>query len=260
MNVASDRRAPRTAVISGGAGGLGTALSQHLQRLGWRVVVLDRDLRGLQRSDMQIPITCDLTDAAALADVCAQVVAESPSIDLVIYNAGLTSVCAVPELTDTAHRHLFEVNYFAATAMAQAFLAPLRASQGTHLAVTSVAGFAPLRQRAAYAASKHAMTGFFGSLRAEEAPHGVDVCIAAPSFVATNPDGKADHQGLSPPGAAKDAIDAMSAEQAAAVILRGFECKRAFIPVGRVAKLSSMVMRLSPAFYQWLMARVVSAS
>ncbi|MBO9472513.1 SDR family NAD(P)-dependent oxidoreductase [Shimia sp. R10_1] len=247
----------KTAVISGGAGGLGTALSERLQDQGWRVVLLDRDIATLAVSDSQQPMQCDLTDPEQLASCCAQICADHARIALVIYSAGVTTIGPVSDLTDAAHRQLFEINYFAAATMAQAFQGALRQTQGTHLVLTSVAGFAPLRQRAAYAASKHAMAGFFGSLRAEEEAHGVQVCIAAPSFVATNPAATTDPNGLTPPGSAPDAFDAMTADQAAKEILRGLNKGKDFVPVGRVAKIAHLLTRLSPTLYQWVMARMV---
>ncbi|MBO9400717.1 SDR family NAD(P)-dependent oxidoreductase [Shimia sp. R9_3] len=247
----------KTAVISGGGGGLGSALSKQLQEQGWQVVLLDREVSGLQISDTQLPMKCDLTDPAQLAACCEKILACFERIDLVVYAAGVTTIGPVAKLSDLAHRHLFEVNYFAAVALAQAFQKALRLSQGAHLVLTSVAGFAPLYQRAAYAASKHAMAGFFGSLRAEERAFGVRVCVAAPSFVATNPEGRIDALGISPPGSAADAVDAMTPEQAATEILRGFRQGRDFVAVGRVSKLAHMLNRVSPAFYQWLMARTI---
>ncbi len=258
MSAPAERAARKVAVISGGAGGLGTALSQALQQDGWQVVLVDVDVRDLPRTELQHPISCDLTDASALTECCANIMQSHNKIDLVIYAAGVTAIAPVAELDARAHRHLFEVNYFAATAMAQALLPAVRAARGTHLAITSVAGFAPLATRAAYAASKHAMTGFFASLRAEEAAHGVKTIIAAPSFVATNPGKDApDANGVSRPGAAGDAVDVMSPQEAAAVILNGLRKGRQTIPVGRVARLSALLMRLSPRFYTYLMARTI---
>ncbi|MCW9044655.1 MAG: SDR family NAD(P)-dependent oxidoreductase [Pseudopelagicola sp.] len=248
--------ATKTAVISGGAGGLGRALSGALQAQGWRVVLLDRDISGLEARATQWPIACDLTDEAARQAVFDQVIAQSASIDLVIYNAGITQIGAFADLDEAALRKVFEINVFAATAMAAAFLLPLRQSQGTHLAMSSVAGFSPLYHRTAYAASKHALEGFFSSLRSEEAPYGVQTLIAAPSFIATNP-GQPDlaADGTARPGSAGDGIDAMSPEEAAAVILRGVARRRPFIPVGRVARVSHMMHRLSPRLFQHLMQR-----
>lgn len=246
----------KTAVISGGAGGLGRALANGLQAQNWRVVLLDLNVSGLATSDTQIPIACDLTAPDQLAQAVQQVLAISPKIDLVVYNAGITQIGGFADMPDATHRKVFEINYFAAVAMAQAFLAPVRATKGTHLAVSSVAGFSPLYHRTAYAASKHALEGFFKSLRSEEAPFGVRTLIAAPSFVATNiganqrqPDGTAR------PGSAKDGVDYMTPEAAAAEILKGMNRGQSMIPVGRVARLSWWINRISPSLFQRLMEK-----
>lgn len=248
----------KTAVISGGNGGLGRALSAALQAQGWRVVLLDLDITGLEHNAQQMPIACDLTDTVALSDAVSQIVVSVASIDLVIYNAGITQIGPFADLTEEALRKVFEINFFAATNMARAFLGPVRAARGTHLAMSSVAGFAPLYHRTAYAASKHALEGFFASLRSEESPYGVTTVIAAPSFVATNignEDLKPD--GTTRPGSASDGMDYMTPDQAAEVILRGVMRNRSFVPVGRVARISHLLHRLSPRLYQSMMERSI---
>ena len=249
----------KTAVISGGNGGLGRALSAQLEGRGWHCVLMDVNTDGLTASESCTPIEVDLTDTDALTGAVQSVIADRPSIDLVIYNAGVSQIGPFADSGARSHRKVFEINYFAAIEMARLFLQPIRQSGGTHLAISSVAGFAPLLNRTAYAASKHAMQGFFGSLRSEEMPFGVHCLIAAPSFVATNlgnPERKAD--GILRPGAAADGVDYMTAEDAAEVILRGLDKKKEFIPVGRVAFLSSLIMRISPKFYQKMMRRNIN--
>jgi NAD(P)-dependent dehydrogenase (short-subunit alcohol dehydrogenase family) len=248
----------KTAVISGGAGGLGRALAKALREKGWRAILLDLDIGGLETNETQHPIACDLTDAKARAGVFADILETEPSIDLVIYNAGITQIGAFAESTEAAHRKVFEINYFAAVEMARAFIPSIRASKGAHLAVSSVAGFTPLYHRTAYAASKHALEGFFNSLRSEEAPFGVSTLIAAPSFVATNI-GNAERQpdGTARPGSAGDGIDYMTPESAARIILRGLERGTPMIPVGRVARMAWLINRFSPWLYQRLMERKV---
>lgn len=248
----------KTAVISGGNGGLGRALAHKLQANGWHCVLMDVNIDGLETTASCTPVQVDLTDAAALRRACAQIIATRPSIDLVIYNAGVSQIGPFESATMDSHRRVFEINYFAAVDMAQIFLKPLRESRGVHLAVSSVAGFAPLYHRGAYAASKHAMQGFFATLRSEEAAHGVRCHIAAPSFVATNIGNAArDENGIVRPGSASDGIDYMSPESAAAIIMRGLARKQDFIPVGRVAWLASLIMRVSPGFYQYMMRRKI---
>ncbi|SFJ42970.1 SDR family NAD(P)-dependent oxidoreductase [Celeribacter neptunius] len=244
----------RVAVISGGAGGLGQALSAGLRAEGWQVVLLDRDITGLTTKPNEEAVACDLTDADQLGSACTGILTRYPRIDLVIYNAGITQIGPFSALTQAAHRKVFEINYFAATAMARQFLEPVRESHGTHLAISSVAGFSPLYHRTAYAGSKHALEGFFKSLRSEEAPHGVRVQIAAPSFVATNLD-RAEPQadGISRPGAATDGVDYMTPEAAAQVMLAGLKRSRPMIPVGRVARLAWWLNRASPRLFQRVM-------
>lgn len=248
------------AVISGGAGGLGRALSAALRAEGWTVVLLDRDIAGVGKAPGEEALACDLTDPGARDAAFAAVIAAHPKIDLVIYNAGVTQIGGFEELNETAHRKVFEINYFAAVAMARAFLEPLRRTKGTHLAISSVAGFSPLYRRTAYAASKHALEGFFASLRSEERAHGVRVQIAAPSFVATNI-GRDERQadGIARPGAAADGVDYMTPEDAARVILKGVKRGRPMIPVGRVAWLAWWINGLSPRLFQRLMEKNMGA-
>ena len=252
--------AVKTAVITGGAGGLGRALGAALQARGWHVAALDLPgpaLDALPAEGGNVSThACDLTDADAIREAAAAIRAARPSIDLVVYNAGVTLIAPFADTAMAAHRRLFEINYFAATAVAAEFLQDVRAARGTHLAISSVAGFAPLHHRTAYAASKHALEGFFNSLRSEEAPYGVAVQIAAPSFIATNlGDPGTDKEGISRPGAAADGVDYMTPADAAAVIMRGLDKGKPMIPVGRVARLAWLIQRLSPRLMAALMSR-----
>ncbi|KIN74977.1 Oxidoreductase, short chain dehydrogenase/reductase family protein [Sulfitobacter noctilucae] len=250
----------KTAVISGGNGGLGRAMADQLEAQGWHCVLLDVNIAGLAKSGSRTPIAVDLTDQIALKHAASEVITARPSIDMVIYNAGVTQVAPFYETDADSHRRLFEINYFAAVEMARIFLHPIRESRGTHLAISSVAGFSPLYGRTAYAASKHAMQGFFSTLRSEEMPFGVRCSIAAPSFVATNI-GNAERgdDAIMRPGAAADGLDYMTPEMAAKVILNGVKRRREFIPVGRVARLATLLVRLSPALYQCAMRRNIRA-
>ena len=248
----------KTAVITGGAGGLGRALTQALVAKGWHVAVLDLPGPDLDRtaSASVTAYPCDLTDADAVASVCRRLCAERASIDLVVYNAGITQIGLFAETPLAAHRRVFDVNYFGAIHVAAALLEPVRQSRGVHLAISSVAGFAPLHRRSAYSASKHALEGFFRTLREEEREFGVDVLIAAPSFVATNIGAPKEREGgIARPGSAPDGIDYMDPAVAAKIILDGVERRRAFIPVGRVARLAALINRLSPGLYARLMMR-----
>merc|ERR1739848_427513 len=124
-------------------------------------------------------------------------------------------------------------------------------------AISSVAGFAPLIRRTGYAASKHALTGFFSSLRAEEQAHGVSVVIVAPSFVATNMDRPRRDvgDGTRRPGSAADGVNYIEPLEAARQILAAIDRRVPFAPVGRTALLAWWLHRFSPELYAWVMRR-----
>ena len=251
----------KTAVVTGGAGGLGRALTAVLVNDGWHVAAIDLPGAALEAAEgPQVSLwPCDLTDEAAVGATCTAIVDARPSIDVVIYNAGITQVGLFADLPSAAHRTIFEVNYFGSVNVAAGFVHALRASGGKHLAISSVAGFAPLYKRTAYAGSKHALEGFFGSLASEEKAHGVSVHIAAPSFVATNI-GRPDEQpgGIARPGSATDGVDYMDADEAARLILRGLAKGKKMIPVGRVASMAWRLHRTSPGAYVRMMERNIA--
>jgi short-subunit dehydrogenase len=254
----------KTAVITGGAGGLGQALSKILRKEGWHTPLMDLpspELDALAKYEGVSIHPCDLTNSQDCATACRDIINQQPSIDLVIYNAGVSQISAFEDSDMGTHRALFDINYFAAVECAKHFLVPLRRANGTHLAISSVAGFAPLFHRTAYAASKHAMEGFFKSLRAEESLYGVSVTIAAPSFVATNIGrSTTNRKGFVRPGSTIDGVDYMTPEDAAQCILTGCHKKKDFIPVGRVARISTVLIRLAPRLFLRQMMRRIKKS
>jgi NAD(P)-dependent dehydrogenase (short-subunit alcohol dehydrogenase family) len=254
--------AGKVAVITGGAGGLGQALAGALRAKGWSIAIIDLpgpELDAAGEAERTRCYRCDLTDESQIALACADICTDHPAIDLVIHNAGITQIGPFAELPLATHRKVFEVNYFGAVQVVSALLQAVRKARGVHVAISSVAGFAPLYRRCAYAASKHALEGFFKSLRTEEKAHGVDVLIAAPSFIATNigrPDVRVG--GIARPGSAEDGVDYMRADDAARIILAGIEHRRTMIPVGRIARAAWLINRLSPSLYARLMERRMS--
>ena len=176
----------------------------------------------------------DLTDEAAVAHVCAEITRRGhPALDLVIHNAGVTQIGLFGETTLASQRRVMEINYFRIRGHGGGLAERGAGGKGHASGDFLGGGVAPLYKRTAYAASKHALNGFFSSLAAEEAEHGVTVAIAAPSFVSTNPgrlDAGAD--GIGRPGAASDGFDEVSPDRAAEIILDGWRRGKSFIPVG----------------------------
>jgi len=253
-----------TVVVTGAGGGLGRALCQCFARAGARIVALDRDAAAAQ--DTAAALCAGGAEALALRcdvsreDDCAAAMAAARrafgGIDVLVNNAGITHRSAFTRTEPAVIRRVMEVNFFGALHCTHAALEDLVARRGMVIAVSSVAGFAPLIARTGYAASKHALHGFFDSLRSEVEPLGVKVLLVCPSFIQTGIEKNA-LAGDGGPARHPQAIvgrrstaEAM-AERVCAAARRG---QRLLLP-DRVARLSWWVSRLAPRVYARLMAR-----
>jgi short-subunit dehydrogenase len=252
-------------VITGAANGIGAALARRHALAGYAVAVLDLDASAADAVAKElvsdghdaIAIGCDVTRADDCRDSMARVVAEWGGIDRLVNNAGITQVGLIGETDADVLRRVMEVNFFGAVHCTQAALPHLLERRGQVVAMSSVAGFAPLATRAGYAASKHAVQGFFESLRVEYQGAGLGVTLVCPAFVRTGIGDRA----LAADGrpAASDARtgvrNAMEPGTAAEIIFRGLRRGRRVVLVGRDAHLSWWVNKLAPGLYQAVMAR-----
>lgn len=108
-------------------------------------------------------------------------------IDLLVNNGGISQRSTAYDTTLDVDRRIMEVNYFGNIALTKVVLPVFRHQKsGQILVVSSIAGKFGFYLRSAYSASKHALHGFYESLRLEEAAHGIKVTIACPGKINTN--------------------------------------------------------------------------
>jgi short-subunit dehydrogenase len=251
-------------VVSGAAGGLGRALALRFGRAGSRVVALDRDAPALEllRREMTtagfevLILPCDVTDEQACTTAIAAAEGRMGRIDAVINNAGISHRSPFEATATAVLRRVMEVNLFGAIHLTRPALPALRQSRGLVVAISSVAGYTPLIARTGYAASKHAVHGFFESLRTEVAADGIDVMLVCPSFIATG----IDRNALGPDGRAVQHAQVvigrqLQPEAVADRILPGCERGQGLLLIGRTARAAWWVSRLAPSLYERIMAR-----
>jgi NAD(P)-dependent dehydrogenase (short-subunit alcohol dehydrogenase family) len=260
--------AGKTVLVTGAGGGLGRAIALRFAAAGARIVALDKDAAGLQdlhaeferRGAPGLVLPCDVTDAEACARAVAAAVERFGALDVLVNNAGMSQRSGFAATDLAVIRRVMDVNFYGAVHCTKAALPHLVASRGLIVAVSSVAGYTPLIARTGYAASKHAMHGFFESLRSELAPQGVDVMMVCPSFIATRIDRNAvGGDGLPVRHAQVTIGDPLSPESVAARIYDGAARSRRLLLVGRTAWQAWWVSRLAPRLYEKLMARRLSA-
>ena len=253
---------PQVVAITGGAGDIGRAIAAAYLRRGARVALLDLPgerldaaAQGLAAPDRVAALPCDITDPAACDRAIAAIEARFSGLDVLVNNAGLTQRSRFEDTAPDVIRRVIEVNLFGAMNCTRAALPALRRRRGTVAAISSVAGFAPLVGRTAYAASKHALHGFFDSLRTEGAPD-VHVLLVCPSFVSTGFEGRAmgpDGRPLSGPRATigRKLTPAEVADAVVDAVSRG-QRQRLVSPV---AHASFWLSRVAPGLYDRLMRR-----
>jgi len=156
----------RTALITGAAGGLGSAIADALAPTH-TLLLAGRPSRRLDDVAERLEATVvplDMTDIDALADA-AGVVGE---LDVLVHNAGVAYPNQLAESRINDWRTTFEVNVIGVVALTQALLPALRRAEGQVILVNSGAGRHVLAGMASYSASKFALRAFADSLRAEE--------------------------------------------------------------------------------------------
>lgn len=256
--------ADKVVVITGAAGGLGQALARSFAAAGARIAALDRDAVGAEvlaaelRSDgrQALSLGCDVTDVVACERTMASVIETWGRIDVLINNAGISHRSAYIRTSPAVIRRVMEVNFFGSVHCTRAALNALRQSRGLIIVISSVAGFAPLIARTGYSAAKHALHGFFESLRTELVDDGVDVLMVCPSFIETGLDRNALGGDGQPARHEKQIVGGRAQpEEVAAKILRAAQSGKHLLLPGRMAKLSWWVSRLAPGYYARSMAR-----
>ncbi len=253
-----------TVVVSGAAGGLGRALALRYARAGARIVALDLDAQAVEQLSVDLAqtgaeamaLSCDVTDEAACRAAMASAVQRFGRIDVVINNAGISHRSAFVSTDTSVLRRVMEVNLFGAIHLTRAALPALQQSHGLIVAISSVAGYTPLIARTGYAASKHALHGFFTSLRTEVTGAGIDVMLVCPSFIAT----AIDRNALGGDGRAATHRQVVAGRplqpgDVADKIFSASERSKRLLLIGRTARAAWWLNRYAPALYERIMAR-----
>lgn len=184
----------KIAWITGASSGIGEALALELARQGARLVLSARRPDELQRVAMAtgldensvLVLPLDMTDEAALQQRTQTVIRRFGRIDLLFLNAGISQRSFVSDTDLAVYHRLMAVNFFGPVALAKAVLSHFLAQKSGHIVVTSsVSGKIGVKQRSGYCASKHALHGFFDSLRAEVANEGLGVTMICPGYIQT---------------------------------------------------------------------------
>lgn len=185
----------RTFVITGASSGIGKELAIKLAKLGANLVLAARNKDGLinvadeclKNGGKAIVVPTDVTVASECEILIKKAIEEYNAIDCLINNAGIGMWGKFEKVEDLSiFEKIMQINYLGSVYCTHYALPYLKKSQGLLVAISSLTGKFGVPTRTGYAASKHAMQGFFDSLRVELRSTGVDVLVVSPGFVNTD--------------------------------------------------------------------------
>ncbi len=257
----------RVIIVTGASEGIGRALCLALASQRPKLVVAARNEARLDELKQEVErlgaqalvVPTDVTDEQACKHLVERAVAEWGGIDVLVNNAGGTMWALLEDIQDTSiFERLMRVNYLGSVYCTYYALPHLKARRGRIAAISSVAGLAGVPTRTGYAASKHALFGFFDSLRIELRDSGVSVTMIAPDYVLS----EVHRRALGPDGAPlgqspmqEDKI--MTADQCAALIVEAIERRKRLLITSRRGKIARVLQVIAPGLIDRIAAKAI---
>ena len=257
-------------IITGASTGIGEELAYQLAQQGAQLVLTARRLDELNRvagkarsfGGKVITVSADVGNSVACKKIIDAAITEFGRIDTLVNNAGMTMWAKFADIKDISMlERIMQVNYMGAVYCTHHALPHLVASRGRLVGVASLTGLVGVPTRTGYAASKHAMRGFFDSLRIELADEGVSVTMIYPGFVATGI--RENATGADGKPAKIDPVnqdDVMSAEECADIIVRAIESRKREEIMTMKGKLGQWLKLIAPSVIDGMAKRAVEGN
>jgi len=264
MNTTQANPAQQAIVITGAGSGIGEALALEAARRGHPLILAARRLDELNRvaslclakgSPRCQTLHLDLANNDSIENCAQQILALGWPLNGLINNAGISQRSTARNADADSELQLMQVNYLGPVRLTKHLL-PALPSRGGILVISSVVGLFPFPQRSSYAASKHALHGYFETMALEE--HGrLQICIACPGRIRTQISLNALSESGQPhntmdPGQ----LDGIPAERCAALVWQAWRSGKGMILVARQEKILWWLYRYLPPLFRRLALKV----
>ncbi len=250
--------------LTGASSGIGEALAYELAKQGAKLILSARREDELKRVAAKINtglliIPLDLADETNFAAKKAEALKKFGRIDILINNGGISQRSLAKDTSVEVDRKLFEVNFFGTIALTKLLLPDfINQKNGMIVTITSAVGKFGSPWRSGYAASKHALHGFFDSLRAEVYNDNIKVLLVCPGFIQTNVSANA----LTGNGEKLGSMDAatangLTAEECAIQIAEAIKSEKEEVIVSKFKeKFGVFVKRHFPALFSIMIRKM----
>jgi NAD(P)-dependent dehydrogenase (short-subunit alcohol dehydrogenase family) len=181
----------KIAIVTGGASGIGLAISQTFVKNNIFTIIIGRDKKKLQDAkellgDLCATISCDLSVLSNIPAQVQQITADYKQIDILVNNAGINLKKEFTEVTDEDFQKILLTNVTAVFAMSREVVKlMLQQGHGSIVNISSMASQYGLPKVIAYTASKSAIEGMTRAMAVELSARGIRINCIAPGFIAT---------------------------------------------------------------------------
>lgn len=245
--------------ITGGSSGIGEALAREFKKEGAIIIISSHEPKELERvkNELALPesrimvLPFDLTKHDEIPMITKQVIERFKTID-VLCNCGGVSQRALAKNTGIElDKKIMSINYFGTLAVTKSVLPyMLQQKSGSIMTMTSLAGKIGIPMRSAYAASKHALHGFFDTLRAESYRENVNVLLVLAGYVKTNISKNALKADGTPQNTEDDSfVKGMTPEYVAKKIVKAIKKEKKEILMGGKETLGIYIKRFFPNWF-----------
>jgi short-subunit dehydrogenase len=245
--------------ITGASSGIGEALVHECAKHQTKLILSARREEELKRVAKQanlkegdyLILPFDLADTSKANEYVQQIIQKFGTIDILINNGGQSQRSESIDTTNETERRLFEINYFSAVNLSKAVLPfMLKNKTGKIVVISSIAGKFGFYLRSSYSAAKHALHGYFESMRLEVEKKGVSVLLVCPGKIKTNVSINA----ISTDGKTHNQMDeshqqAVSAETCAQQIIQAIINDKEEILIGGKELLAVKIKRFFPKLF-----------
>lgn len=250
----------KTVWVTGASSGIGYALVEALDKYDVRFILSSRkeeELNKLKDSlktpSKHLVLPLDLGDSKSILSAYQEIEKLQIKIDFLFNNGGVSQRAEAIETAIEVDRKMFEINYFGNIYLTKLVLPQMISNGGGHIIVTSsIAGKFGFYLRSAYSASKHALHGFYESLRLEVKSDNVNVTIVCPGKINT----PISMSALRGDGSSHGEMDhnqatGMSAEKCVKLILQSVEKNKKEVLIGNKELLGVHLKRFLPQNLFW---------
>lgn len=250
--------------ITGASSGIGEASAKKFSKEGYFLILSSRNALQLERVKNECAIAenirilpLDLSENSDFDEKVNEAISFFGKVDIVLHNGGISQRSLIKETSLEVDRKLMEVNYFGTIALTKAILPHFIHRKSGHFAVvTSLVGKFASPYRSSYAASKHALHGFFDTLRAEHYRDGLAVSLICPGFIRTKVSINALTGNGSPLGEMDEAQDkGMSPEACAEKIYSAIRTKKEEVYIGGKETLAVYLKRFFPGIFSKILRK-----